>query len=234
MIPLPNNLILQIQQRLHEHFGPLHWWPADHPFEVVVGAILTQNTTWSNVERAIDNLKRGDALDPELLANMPVQQLEQLIRPAGFFRQKASRLQSLAKHLVTEWQNDLAAFCGGPLDQARSRLLALTGVGQETADSILLYAADRPSFVVDAYTMRIFKRIGLLQGTEKYADVRLQFMQNLPTDAQIYNDFHAQIVSLAKSFCRKNRPLCAGCPLKTICLHGQLACTTDCEGPRGT
>ena len=230
MDPQPANLILQIQQKLQEHYGPLHWWPADHPFEVVVGAILTQNTAWTNVERAIDNLKHADAMIPEMLAGMPIQQLEQLIRPAGFFRQKAHRLKFLAKHLVEEWQSDLAAFCGGPLDEARQRLLTLTGIGPETADSILLYAGGRPSFVVDAYTMRIFTRLGLLHGTEKYAEVRQLFMLNVPADAQVYNEYHAQIVSLAKNICRKKQPLCEDCPLKTLCHYAHQTAASVRQG----
>ena len=212
-----NKQVLHIHQLLSDHFGSLHWWPADSPFEVVIGAILTQNTAWINVERAIHNLKQADTVSPERVAVIPVAQLEELIKPSGFFRQKATRLQNLAQHLVEDWQNDLADLCGGPIDDARKRLLALSGVGPETADSILLYAAKRPSFVVDAYTKRIFDRIGLLQGREKYDEIRLMFMQNLPEQVELYNEYHAQIVQLAKTCCRKNKPLCSECPLNDIC-----------------
>lgn len=224
MSPQPNDIILLVQQRLHEHFGRLHWWPADHPFEVVVGAILTQNTSWTNVESAIRNLKQANVIDPQTLAGTPVHQLEQLIRPAGFFRQKALRLQSLAKHLANDWQGDLSNFCGGPLEVARERLLGHPGIGPETADTILLYAANRPSFVVDAYTMRIFKRIGLLQGKEKYDEVRQLFMLSLPEDSQLYNEYHAQIVTLAKTCCRKRQPLCTACPANRLCRQARTAC----------
>ncbi|MGW8312323.1 MAG: endonuclease III domain-containing protein [Desulfuromonadales bacterium] len=223
MTPPSSNIILQVQQRLHQHFGQLHWWPADHSFEVVVGAILTQNTSWSNVERAIGNLKMASIINPQGLAEIPIHQLEQLIRPAGFFRQKALRLQALAKHLVNEWQGDLANFCGGPLEDARNRLLGHAGIGPETADSILLYAANRPSFVVDAYTMRIFQRIGLLHGKEKYDEVRQLFMRNLPEDPRLFNEYHAQIVSLAKTCCRKNRTFCTECPVNRLCRHARKA-----------
>jgi len=216
-----DHLLLFIQQQLQEHFGPRQWWPAESPFEVVVGAILTQNTAWTNVERAIGNLRQAEALSPERLATLPLSQLEGLIRPAGFFRQKSLRLQTLAKHLVEEWQSDLTAFCSGPLDVARTRLLSLEGVGPETADSILLYAAGRPSFVVDAYTRRIFTRFGLLQGGENYNEIRQMFMQNLPEDVQLYNEYHAQIVQLAKTCCRKNQTFCEDCPLKQKCLAAQ-------------
>jgi endonuclease-3 related protein len=219
---LPADLIRQIQLQLHQHFGPLQWWPAESPFEVVVGAILTQNTAWTNVERALANLRPAGALTPAKMAALKLSQLEELIRPAGFFRQKAARLQALASHLVGEWHGDLAALCGGPLDQARTRLLAMAGIGPETADSILLYAADRPSFVVDAYTRRIFSRIGLLSGGESYDEIRSLFMKNLPEDPGIYNEYHAHIVHLAKTCCRKNRTFCRECPVNRFCRTARI------------
>ena len=218
-----HQLIRHIQKTLHDHFGPLQWWPAESPFEVAVGAILTQNTAWTNVERAIDNLRPAGALAPGKMAAMGIRQLEELIRPAGFFRQKAARLRDLADHLTDVWQEDLCAFCGGPLDQARARLLAIVGIGPETADSILLYAANRPSFVVDAYTRRIFQRIGLLNGQESYDEIRSLFMQSIAEDVGIYNEYHAQIVQLAKSYCRKNRTFCQACPLNKVCLAARNA-----------
>ena len=221
MTLLPDSLIHHIRQRLDEHFGQLGWWPADSPFEVAVGAILTQNTAWTNVEYAIGNLKHAGVLDPVNLAGLAPETLQELIRPAGFFRQKACRLQNLAGHLVKHWGGDVDALCSGPLPEARNRLLALAGIGPETADSILLYAAARPSFVVDAYTRRIFQRIGLLQGNESYDEIRRLFMQHLPVDVALYNDYHAQIVQLAKTCCRKKLPLCRGCPLNQTCLHGR-------------
>jgi endonuclease-3 related protein len=213
--------LFHIQQLHNDHFGPLHWWPADSPFEVIVGAILTQNTAWANVEQAISNLKQAEALSPEKLANFPLDQLESLIKPSGFFRQKAARLQNLAKGLVNDWQSNLTALCAGPLDEARDRLLNQPGIGPETADAILLYAAERPSFVVDAYTKRIFKRIGLLKGKEKHDEVRQMFMQGLPNEVQLFNEYHAQIVLLAKTYCRKNKPRCFDCPLNQVCLHAK-------------
>lgn len=217
---LPDHLIPRIQQRLHKHFGPLHWWPANTPFEVAVGAILTQNTAWTNVEYAIDNLKDAGVLNPADLAGLTLEKLERLIRPAGFFRQKAGRLQNLSRHLVNDWNGDMIALCSGPLAEARGRLLGLPGIGPETADSILLYAAGRPSFVVDAYTRRIFRRVGLLHGDESYDEIRRLFMQHLPEDVTLYNEYHAQIVQLAKTCCRKQTPLCSECPLAQTCRHG--------------
>lgn len=213
-----------LYRKLLDHFGPLHWWPANSPFEVVVGAILTQNTAWTNVEQAITNLNTAGALSPHILAEIPIDQLEELIRPSGFFRQKATRLQHFSRHLATDWQNNLNDFCSGPLEEARERLLARPGIGPETADSILLYAVYRPSFVVDAYTRRIFERVGVLQGGEKYDEVRHIFMQNLPEDVALYNEYHAQIVQLAKTYCRKRKPLCNECPL---CEHCRFATQTS-------
>ena len=219
--------LLSLYRTLLDHFGPLNWWPADSPFEVVIGAILTQNTAWTNVELAIANLKDAQALSPDKLSNIPIVRLEELIRPSGFFRQKATRLQSLSRHLVTEWQSNLNDFCSGPLDEARERLLARPGIGPETADSILLYAAYRPSFVVDAYTRRIFERVGILRGDETYAEVRQIFMQALPEDVALYNEYHALIVQLAKTCCRKRNPRCNGCPICKFCRFGIQATTTE-------
>jgi endonuclease-3 related protein len=221
MALLPDKLIHFIQLRLQEHFGTLNWWPADTPFEVAIGAILTQNTAWTNVEYAIDNLKCAGVMSPQELAGLPADKLEKLIRPAGFFRQKACRLQNLARHLLNDWGGDITAMCSGPLAEARGRLLALSGIGPETADSILLYAAEQPSFVVDAYTRRIFQRIGILQGNEAYGEIRDLFMQHLPEEVSLYNDYHAQIVQLAKTCCRKKITLCAECPLDQTCLHAR-------------
>lgn len=213
--------ISQVRKLLHNHFGPLHWWPAESPFEVVAGAILTQNTAWTNVEKSIANLKRANTLSLEKLAVIPLAQLEALIKPSGFFRQKAVRLQHLAKHVVSNWQGSLESLCSGPVEEARARLIALPGIGPETADSILLYAAGRASFVVDSYTRRIFERVGLLMGRETYDEIRQLFMQNLTEDAQLYNDYHAHIVQLAKAYCRKGRPLCDNCPLNELCMYAK-------------
>jgi endonuclease-3 related protein len=194
----------------------LHWWPADSPFEVVVGAILTQNTAWRNVEYAIANLRAAEALTPKALCFLPRTALEELIRPAGFFRQKAERLQLFAVYLLEQKSGDLPGWLAGPLDQVRSELLLHKGIGSETADSILLYAGHRPTFVVDAYTRRIFTRLGLLRGPESYQQIRALFMDHLPPDALLFNEYHALIVQHAKTFCRKT-PRCAGCPLQRMC-----------------
>jgi endonuclease-3 related protein len=208
--------LLNLFETLAAHFGPLHWWPADSPFEVVIGAVLTQNTAWRNVEQAIAALKTAIPLAPQSLQALPCERLQERIRPAGFFRQKAQRLQLFADHLMSRHSGDLAAMLSGPLDPVRDELLSLPGIGPETADSILLYAGGRPSFVVDAYTRRLLGRLGLLSGAEKYQEIRALFMNQLPADTDLFNEYHALIVEQCKTFCRK-RPLCDACPLRAGC-----------------
>ncbi|HXV22550.1 MAG TPA: endonuclease III domain-containing protein [Desulfuromonadales bacterium] len=218
-----NNRLIDIFDRLADHFGPLHWWPAQTPFEVVVGAVLTQNTAWRNVEYAIANLQAAGLLTPAALRTIERGELESLIRPAGFFRQKAERLQLFVEHLFAWHGGELSVMLAGPLDAVRAELLSLRGVGPETADSILLYAGNRPSFVVDAYTRRLFTRLGLLSGNEAYEAVRALFMNNLPHATDLFNEYHALIVEECKTFCRKRAPLCAPCPLLACCPYGQAA-----------
>ncbi len=202
--------VLTLYKRLFKHFGPQHWWPADGPWEMMVGAILTQNTAWSNVEKAIALLKKSRALSVRSIARLPRRRLERLIRSSGYFRQKAGRLQGFARALIRE----------PLLFKSRERLLAQNGIGPETADSILLYAAQRPVFVVDAYTRRIGQRIGLFK-TDDYHAVQNYFAQALPRRTALYNEFHALLVMLAKHFCTKQRPHCAACPVRTDCSHGR-------------
>lgn len=228
MPAMTETTVFKIHRALQAHFGELHWWPAENAFEVVVGALLTQNTAWRNVEKALENLRRDGSLAPASIARMPLDRLEGLLRPAGYFRQKALRLQALAHHLQTAWQGDIAAWCAGPLEEVRQRLMGHQGIGPETADTILLYAAERPSFVVDAYTRRIFTRLGLLQGDESYDGVRQLCMDNLPREVGVFNAYHAEIVHLAKDFCHKRQPLCRSCPLEKLCL---FATQQDTAGP---
>ncbi len=205
-----------IFNRLLARFGALHWWPADSPFEVVVGAILTQNTAWRNVELAIAALKGEVPLTAGNLLRIDRQRLEELIRPAGFFRQKAERLQLFAAHLMNHYAGDLSAMLAGPLQDVRDELLHCKGVGPETADSILLYAGGQPSFVVDAYTRRLLGRLGLLQGHERYDQIRQLFMTHLPHNSDLFNEYHALIVEQCKQHCRV-KPLCCDCPLQGDC-----------------
>lgn len=218
--------LMSIFEALLGRFGPRYWWPAETPFEVVAGAILTQNTAWRNVERAIDALKAEGPLTAETLLRLEPQRLEALIRPAGFFRQKAQRLQLFSAYLMNQYEGDLSAMLSGPLQEVRDELLRCKGIGPETADSILLYAGERPSFVVDAYTRRLFGRLGLLQGTESYDQVRFLFMSHLPHDPELFNEYHALIVEQCKQFCRV-KPRCCDCCLRYDCdayRGGELGC----------
>ena len=212
--------LLHIYQILLGHYGPRDWWPAESPFEVVVGAILTQNTNWNNVEKAIANLRQADALTLEAILNLEREELEQLIRPSGFFRQKAERLQLFCRYLHEHHRGSFKSLFDQELNQIREELLRLKGIGPETADSILLYAGKLPSFVIDTYTNRLFGRLGLLSGKEKYSAVRDLFMSHLPEDIQLYSEYHALIITHGKSFCRK-KPTCQNCPCIDICLYPQ-------------
>jgi endonuclease-3 related protein len=229
---MSENPLIRVFDTLKRHFGPLHWWPAESPFEVAVGAILTQNTAWTNVEKAIANLRAANVLSPLELQKLAIPVLEDLIKPAGFFRQKARYLHQFTNFLVEHCGGDIATLCAGPLNDVRQRLLALKGVGPETADSILLYAAERPSFVIDAYTRRIFSRLGILQGKQHYETIRRRFMEALPHETKLFNEYHALIVELAKTVCRKNSPACDECPLLSSCPYGQDEGTRDAG--RGT
>lgn len=200
------------------HFGPQHWWPGETPFEVMVGAVLTQNTAWANVEKAIGNLRAAGPLDCRLILEMPEAELAQRLRPAGYFNVKAKRLRAFCAFLdernVLETPEQLRGQ--GDLPTLRKALLAVHGIGEETADSILLYALELPVFVVDAYTRRIFQRLGLLKGDESYGAIQGLFQAHLPRDVALYNEYHALIVRHGKDICRP-RPRCALCPLNRIC-----------------
>jgi len=208
-------ILVEIYQRLLSAYGPQGWWPADTRFEVMVGAILTQATAWRNVERAIQRLKAAGALSPERMASFSEQELAELIRPAGFFRQKTRRLRALLRLIGRHGR--VEGLLSLPAEELRRQLLALPGVGPETADSILLYAAGYPVFVVDAYTKRILHRLGLLSGEKAgYEEVQGLFESNLPRDPKLYGEYHALLVRHAKDHCRA-RPRCPGCPLAPVC-----------------
>lgn len=193
--------------------GPSHWWPATTPFEVAVGAILTQNTNWRNVEKAIGNLKAAGMLSPEGIRNAHPDELAECIRPSGYFRMKANRLKDFVAFLGEECDMALTQLRALPLDSAREALLGVRGIGPETADSILLYALEKPSFVVDAYTRRILTRHALLPEDVLYDEMRDFFMDVLDPDVPLYNEFHALLVRVAATYCLKNTQHCTECPL---------------------
>lgn len=209
-------VLLEIFDILHAAYGPRHWWPADTPFEVCVGAILTQNTNWGNVEKAIANLKREELLSPEALRDMPADRLAETIRPAGYFNVKSVRLKDFVGYLWERHGGNLERMFAGEWRQLREELLGVRGIGPETADSILLYAGDKPTFVVDAYTRRLFAALGVVDPETGYEEVRSLFMTNLPPDVRLFNEYHALIVEHGKHHCRK-RPRCTGCGLHLFC-----------------
>lgn len=199
---------------LRKSFGHQKWWPGETPFEVMVGAILTQNTAWTNVEKAILNLKKAKALTPSAMRKLSGSELAELIRPAGFFNVKAQRLRHFLDFLFEEYDGDLKRMFRERGFNLRKKLLAVKGIGPETADSMLLYAAGKAFFVIDAYTKRIFSRHGLLSDEVDYASWQEVFTKALPKSRPLFNDYHAQIVQLAKQHCKASRLLCEGCPLQ--------------------
>jgi len=206
---------------MREYFGHLHWWPGETPFEVCVGAILTQNTSWSNVERAIANLKAAGVLEPGELFALPGSKLTRLIRPAGYFNVKARRLRAFLSVLVEEFDGDLSRLFAGKASVVRERLLAIHGIGPETADSLLLYAGRHHSFVIDAYTKRIFQRHGWCgkDADDDELKARCESVldrKSLCARLDFWQDYHAQLVMMGKHFCRPRQPRCGECPLKPL------------------
>ncbi len=212
------NRLIEIFDSLLEYFGPRFWWPADSPFEVCVGAILTQNTNWLNVEKALENLKGEDLLSPPGIRDVPAGRLAELIRPAGYFNVKSARLKDFIGWLFDRYHGSLERMFAGDWRDLREELLAVRGIGPETCDSIMLYAGHKPTFVVDAYTKRLFSRLGLLSEKAPYEEIRGLFMKSLPEDVRLYNEYHALIVQHCKDFCRK-KPLCESCPLNSLCKY---------------
>jgi endonuclease III related protein len=208
--------LLSIYDRLFAYFGPRDWWPADSPYEVIVGAILTQSAAWTNVEKAITRLKEEHMLSQGALLSVSEQKLASVIRSAGYHNAKAKKLKSFAEFLKEKHHGELASLFSLDADDLRDELLSVWGIGPETADSIVLYAAGKPSFVVDAYTRRIFSRLGLVDEQVSYDVLKAFFEDNLPCSVLIFNEYHALIVELGKTCCRK-KPKCGICPLKGVC-----------------
>ncbi|MCX5758672.1 MAG: endonuclease III domain-containing protein [Candidatus Hydrogenedentes bacterium] len=204
--------LLRIYELMAAHYGPTHWWPGDTPFEIAVGAILTQNTAWTNVERAIANLKRDRLLDPRAMLEYPRARLEAALVPSGYFHVKTVRVLSFCAYLVERYDGAMANMARQPLETLRPQLLGVNGIGPETADDILLYACEKPVFVVDAYTRRIFGRHGLVADHIAYEELRATFERNLPKDIHLFKEYHGLIVWTGKDFCRRT-PKCEACPL---------------------
>ncbi len=209
-----------IYKLLRKRFGFLNWWPGDSDFEVLVGAILTQQTSWKNVEKAIANLKAADMLNISKISKCEIDYLQQLVHPAGFYRQKASRLKEICSLIIDRYGN-LGNFLSLDADDLRQSLLSMKGIGRETADSIILYASGQPIFVIDAYTRRILGRVYGLEEDYKsmsYDELQRHIESKIKRDLELYQDFHAQIVQLGKDYCL-NKPICKECPLNEICSY---------------
>ncbi len=205
--------------RMFSTLGPQHWWPSSKsggPFEVIVGAILTQSTAWVNVEKAIANLRRAQLLHPRAIERVPMARLGRLVRPSGYFRQKAKKLKAFVHFLRQQFGGSLARMFRTPTAELREMLLDVHGIGPETADSILLYAGEHPVFVVDAYTRRVLVRHGLLGEKAGYQEMRALFENSLPRDARLFNEYHALLVNVGKKWCRPREPRCAECPLQSF------------------
>ena len=207
--------LTQIYQLLYDAFGPQHWWPGESQIEIITGAILTQNTSWANVEKAIANLIAADSLNAEKLHNLELSQMAELIRPAGYYNIKAKRLKSFLNWLFDNYDGNLKNLENVNTEQLREELLTVKGIGRETADSILLYALERPVFVVDAYTARITTRHGLIEPGADYEQLKDLFESNLPKDIQLFNEYHALLVRVGKEFC-KPKAKCPSCPLEKL------------------
>ena len=205
--------LLEMYQAMQRVFGASGWWPAESPLEVMVGAVLTQNTAWANVDKALARLKAANQLDFRALRALSEEALAELIRPAGFYRVKAARLKALLAWLDAACGGELGQLADTPSAALREQLLAVKGIGPETADAILLYALGRPAFVVDEYTRRILSRHGLVEPEIGYEDLRAVFTDNLPADREMYGEYHAYLVEVGKNWCKRQKPACAACPL---------------------
>ncbi len=208
--------LLTVYRLLHHEYGPQHWWPAESILEMIVGAILTQSAAWTNVEKAIGNLKSGGSLSLAALQAISHDELARLVHPSGYYNVKATKVKAFVDWLTREYAGDLDRLFALDTAALRRELLSVHGVGEETADSIILYAAHRPVFVIDAYTRRIVSRLGLAPSEDTYAGFQTLFMDNLPPDEAMFNEYHALLVQHGKSVCRK-APLCSRCRLREVC-----------------
>ncbi|GAB6164657.1 endonuclease III domain-containing protein [Thermostilla marina] len=211
--------LMDVYRRLFEAYGPRHWWPGETPFEVTVGAILVQNTNWANVAKTIDRLREDGLLSPRKLYALPEEELQERIRSCGYFRLKAKRLRNLLRVCVEEFDGSLEAMFDQSIESLRETLLGINGIGPETADSIILYAAEKPTFVVDTYTLRVLARHGWIEPEADYHTLKAFFEERLEPDVALYNEFHALFVEVGKNHCGK-RPRCEGCPLGEMLPEG--------------
>lgn len=212
-----NTVLMEIFNKLYSAFGPQYWWPAQNDFEVIVGAILTQSVSWKNVEKAIFNLKAADMLSIDGILEAEDKNLAKLIKSTRFYNQKASKLKNFCRHIKNKYAGDIYKLFDNDVMTMRRELMAIKGLGPETADSIILYSAKKPIFVIDAYTKRIFSRMGYFDENTDYQNMQDFFMEHLQEDTGLFNEYHALIVKLGKDYCLNKRPKCEACPLITIC-----------------
>lgn len=224
----PNGILLQIYHRLHQEYGPQGWWPGDGPLDVVIGAILTQSAAWTNVEMALRNLREADCWSLEAIHACPEAELGAIIRPCGYFNSKARKLKAFADHVFRHYQGDLSRMLAQDVRPLREELLSLHGIGPETADDILVYAAGKTSFVIDVYTRRILQRMGLAPGIKDgdYHAFQALFHATLPQDVGLFNEYHALLDEHVKRACTKV-PRCSGCCLRNICQTGQQSTVVE-------
>jgi len=222
-LALPTDIsqfLYNIYNKLYEFWGPQNWWPAETKFEMVIGAILAQNISWNSAEKAICNLKRANILSVEGILQTPDEKLAELIKPAGYYNQKAKRLKEFCNFLKREFNSDLEKLFALDILSLRKTLLSQKGIGFETADSIILYGAEKPIFVVDAYTKRLFYRLGLIKSEKaSYEEIQNLVMQNLEINTQIFNEFHALIVKHCKNICKSKKTMCKNCCLNSFCIY---------------
>jgi endonuclease-3 related protein len=215
--------LLDAYERLLSAFGPQQWWPGESPFEIMVGAVLVQNTAWRNVERAIANLRDAGVMAPHAMYAVAPGELAELIRPAGYFQVKARRLRNLLKFVVEEYDGSLESMFSTSVGTLREKLLSIHGIGPETADAILLYAGGLPTFVVDTYTHRVLARHGWIEHDANYHEIKDVFECALPADASLYNEYHALLVRVGKGFCKRSIAKCETCPLADLLPEGRIA-----------
>ena len=226
-------VLMETYRRLYRRYGPQHWWPAETPLEVVLGAILTQAVAWRSVERALANLRDAGLISARGLRACSEERLAELLRPSGYFNAKARKLKAFIDHLWDRHDGDLEALLSGDTGALRDELLSIHGIGEETADDILLYAAGRPSFVIDSYTRRILGRMGLAPDRGRYGDDQRLFHDALPPDPALFNEYHALLDKHAKETCKKT-PLCDECCLRDLCATGRPAVDTSRPGTYNT
>ena len=219
-------LLLEVYRRLYAGYGPQGWWPGESRLEIVIGAILTQATAWTGVEKALSNLNAAGLLSVLALKDIPEAELATMLKPSGYFNAKARKLKAFIVHLWNNYSGDLDLFLSGGTVELREELLSIYGIGEETADDILLYAAEKPSFVIDTYTRRVLQRLELAPGGESYRAYQEVFHRVLPPDAALYNEYHALLDRHAKGTCRKE-PRCAGCCLLELCPTGRFSIDTS-------